>query len=68
VQDFFFVGIVFVLPGEKETFLANPAHERSTGISAKGAVAAGAFERVTHPEDMARQRPLTAKFQNGEID
>jgi two-component system, sensor histidine kinase and response regulator len=62
------VGIAFVLPGENETFLANPSHQRITGLSASDVQLTGALDKVTHPDDLARQQPLTAKLQHGEID
>jgi PAS domain S-box-containing protein len=61
------VGIAFVLPG-KGTFLVNPAHDRITGLSADEVQIPGAFDRVTHPDDLARQRSLTRKYAAGEID
>src|SRR6185503_2395961 len=62
------VGIAFVLPGEDETFLVNPAHDRITGLSAAAVKEPGAFDRVTHPDDLVRQRPLIRRYKEGEID
>ncbi len=62
------VGIAFAVPDDQETFLANPAHLRITGLSAAEMRQSGAFDRVTHPDDLARQQPLVRKYKRAEID
>jgi PAS domain S-box-containing protein len=62
------VGISWHVPNEEHTHLVNPAHERITGVSARDALRPGAFERVSHPDDLRRQKELTAKFVTGEVD
>ena len=62
------VGISWLVPGEDQTHLVNPAHERITGVSAEESVIPGIFGRMSHPDDYARQRVLTQQFLRGEID
>lgn len=62
------IGISFMLPGPNETVLVNPAHHQITGLSASEVLEAGAFDRVTHPDDLVRQRAFTQKYKAGEID
>jgi len=46
----------------------NPAYLRISGIAAADVNQPGVFTRVTHPEDHARQREVTERFDRGEID
>lgn len=46
----------------------NPAYIRLSGIAAADANRPGVFTRATHPEDHARQRAITERFNRGEID
>jgi PAS domain S-box-containing protein len=62
------VGISWMVPGNDETHIVNPAHERITGVSAEDSRKPLAFARVSHPGDYQRQRELVPKFINGEID
>ncbi len=62
------VGISLIVPGQEETHVINPAHVRLTGIGTERLLEPGIFERVTHPEDYARQRALVRKYKSGEID
>ena len=62
------VGISLLSPGQPESHLTNPAHERITGISATELQLPDIFARATHPEDYARQRPLVESYKRGEID
>jgi PAS domain S-box-containing protein len=62
------VGIAVVLPREQGTLLVNPAHDRITGLTGTELQKPGAFDRVTHPDDLERQRPLLRKYKQGEID
>jgi PAS domain S-box-containing protein len=62
------VGISWFVPGEEQTHLVNPAHERITGVSAEEARRPGAFALVSHPDDYARQKVLTEQFVRGDIE
>jgi PAS domain S-box-containing protein len=62
------VGISWALPDDVATHIVNPEHVRITGVSAEDSKLPGAFARVTHPEDYARQQALVKKFVSGEID
>jgi PAS domain S-box-containing protein len=62
------VGIALVVPGDNETRVVNPAHERISGVAAEELDHVGAFKRATHPDDYAKQRPLLDAFKRGEID
>ena len=62
------VGISWNKPDDVASHIVNPEHVRITGVSAEDSKLPGAFARVTHPEDYARQQPLVAKFRSGEID
>ncbi len=46
----------------------NPAYIRISGVTAAEANRPGVFTRATHPEDHARQREITERFDRGEID
>ncbi len=62
------VGISLLVQGQLETRVVNPAHVRITGISGEQMLDPGIFERLTHPEDYARQEALVKKYKTGEID
>lgn len=61
------VGISFFV-GHDNTHLVNPAHERITGVSAEDSRKPGAFIRVSHADDYARQQELRKRMDRGEID
>lgn len=62
------VGISLVMPGSDETPVANPAHQRITGVAAADLHLPGVFARASHPEDYERQRALVQRYKRGEID
>jgi len=62
------VGISWNKPDDVASHIVNPEHVRITGVSAEDSKLPGAFARVTHPEDYARQQALVKKFISGEID
>lgn len=62
------IGISCVLPGQDGAYLVNPAHARITGVSVEDSKQPGIFARVSHPEDLARQREFIARYSAGEID
>ena len=62
------VGISLVVPDrEGNAHIVNPAHTRITGIADGMLNLPGAFERVTHPEDRARQHAIVQQYKRGEI-
>lgn len=62
------VGISLLIPGEKDTYVVNPAHERVTGIRPEELTGPGVFERASHPDDFEHQRPVVEAYKRGEID
>jgi PAS domain S-box-containing protein len=62
------VGISWSLPEDPASVIVNPEHVRVSGVSPEASRQAGAFARVTHPDDRIRQRELVEKFLRGEID
>ncbi len=62
------VGISWSVPGEVASHMVNPEHVRLTGVTAEASRQPGAFVRVTHPDDVLRQRDLNAQFTRAEID
>jgi PAS domain S-box-containing protein len=62
------VGISWQNPGDPASHIVNAEHVRITGVSSAASREPGAFARVTHPDDAARQRALTKKLVAGEID
>ncbi len=62
------VGISWHLAGNAASHVVNPEHERITGVSAADSVKPGVFARVTHPEDLVRQRAFSDQLLRGEID
>ncbi len=62
------VGISWHMPDDIASHIVNPEHVRITGVSAADSKLPGAFARVTHPEDYARQDPLAKKLVSGEIN
>jgi PAS domain S-box-containing protein len=61
------VGISWQNPGDAASHIVNAEHVRITGVSPEAARQPGAFARVTHPDDYARQQELAKKFNAGEI-
>jgi PAS domain S-box-containing protein len=62
------VGISWSQPDDAASHIVNPEHVRITGVSAEDSKLLGAFARVTHPEDYARQQALVKEFISGRID
>jgi PAS domain S-box-containing protein len=63
------VGLAWTIVGQPETRIVNEAHVRITGVTLEAALRdPGAYEKVTHPEDQAKQDELTAKMAGGEIN
>lgn len=62
------VGLSWAVLGQAETRLVNSAHERISGVSAVQSQEPGIHLRVTHPEDLPRQRELIERLERGEID
>jgi PAS domain S-box-containing protein len=53
---------------QNEKHLVNSAHARITGVAVEKCSEPGAYSRVTHPEDAARQQEQTDRLYRGEID
>jgi PAS domain S-box-containing protein len=53
---------------QNERHLVNSAHARITSVPVEKCSEPGAYSRVTHPEDAARQQEQTDRLYRGEID
>lgn len=62
------VGIAWMIKGKESTRIMNPAHEIITGVSGAENNNTEAYQRITHPDDIAKQESLVQKLNCGEID
>ncbi len=69
IFEFVPVGISWMIVGREETRMMNSAHAGISGVSPEEMREDSlAFEKVTHPEDLARNRAEMARMRRGEID
>ncbi len=61
------IGISWMLGRSAETRLVNSAHERITGVSAAQAKVTENYFKVTHPDDLVKQRGFLEQMYRGEI-
>lgn len=62
------IGLTIIRPGSPEVRLFNDAHLRICGLTQEQANEPGIFQRISHPEDYARQIPLLRQLAAGLIN
>lgn len=58
----------FVVGRQSETHMVNTAHARITGVPVERRHEVELYQTATHPDDVPRQKEVTARLQAGEID
>jgi PAS domain S-box-containing protein len=61
------IGLTVARPGARDLRLYNDAHLRLCGLTREQADEPGAFQRISHPDDYARQIPLLRQLAEGRI-
>jgi PAS domain S-box-containing protein len=62
------IGVSWTHHGEREESWVNDAVLRITGLTREEALQPGAYRRITHPDDWARQQAESARLWRGEIE
>ncbi|MDI1336785.1 MAG: response regulator [Lacunisphaera sp.] len=62
------IGVSWIQHGDRQEAWVNDAVLRLTGLTREAALEPGTYERITPPEDWARQQAESARLQRGEID
>jgi PAS domain S-box-containing protein len=62
------IGVSWTAHGAQDESWVNDAVLRLTGLTREEALQPGSYQRVTHPDDWARQQAESARLRRGEID